>query len=635
MRITSLEIENFRCFGTRTRVDFAPITLLFGANSVGKSSILGALDLLRVLMSEVSPTITEDRCVGTFADLGGFHSMVHDHNGDRTIKLRLSVDLSGATTEQDIDDEDAPLVTEESRDPLEAVDDALEEVWVECALTWSHVRGRAWVSSFSVGTVGEPESLVEIQSPGDRRHPSQLSVWLQHPLLNPELDEDGLTELERALEEAAFNDHRRFETDSPTPVLRHALSLYGIGGAVPHRAQPPRLSTGSLSGPLPPAVHTIRQLLHRTVMGIADRVREALAEVVRIGPLRVVPPRNHQPRRHTTAADWFDGLAAWDELHSNSASLCSDVSRWMESIGTGYWLDRRRRTSYSFPLPATIWMAEIVVDKVRTVVDFERRIARPELHRGGRCAHEPDAGRVEVERLMGVTPADAAHARMTLHRKPEFGTVEQPEPVERGRIHRDGRVMQEHERVRLGPLRERAVERGELARPEPALAVGRFRIPGVEQHDLPAVGRAQLAADLERLVGELPAHFGGVVVVARDHEHRHLELAEQQVDRAVGGRFVVHDVAGDDDGIGREPVARGVLETGTQARQGVRAAQRAVGIDEQVGIGELHETHAARAATPGRRGAPGRRRRCRASRSIVLPRSALHRPSRVAACDAG
>lgn len=371
MRITSLEIENFRCFGTRTRVDFAPITLLFGANSVGKSSILGALDLLRVLMSEVSPTITEDRCVGTFADLGGFHSMVHDHNGDRTIKLRLSVDLSGATTEQDIDDEDAPLVTEESRDPLEAVDDALEEVWVECALTWSHVRGRAWVSSFSVGTVGEPESLVEIQSPGDRRHPSQLSVWLQHPLLNPELDEDGLTELERALEEAAFNDHRRFETDSPTPVLRHALSLYGIGGAVPHRAQPPRLSTGSLSGPLPPAVHTIRQLLHRTVMGIADRVREALAEVVRIGPLRVVPPRNHQPRRHTTAADWFDGLAAWDELHSNSASLCSDVSRWMESIGTGYWLDRRRRTSYSFPLPATIWMAEIVVDKVRTVVDFE------------------------------------------------------------------------------------------------------------------------------------------------------------------------------------------------------------------------------------------------------------------------
>ncbi len=371
MRITSLEIENFRCFGTRTRVDFAPITLLFGANSVGKSSILGALDLMRVLMSEVSPTITEDRCVGTFAELGGFHSMVHDHNTDQVIKLRLSVDLSGATTEQDLDDEDAPLVTEESRDPLEAVDDELEVVWVECTLTWSRVRGRAWVSSFMVGTAGQPESLVEIQSPGDRRHPSQLSVWLQHPLLNPEPNEDGLTELERALEEAAFSDHRRFETDSPAPVFRHALSLYGIGGAVPQRAQPPRLSNGSLTGPLPPAVHTIRQLLHRTVLGIADRVREALAEVVRIGPLRVVPPRNHQPRRHVTAADWFDGLAAWDILHTNSGRLGSDVSRWMESIGTGYALELRHRVSYSFLLPATIAIAGIVVDKVRSVVDLD------------------------------------------------------------------------------------------------------------------------------------------------------------------------------------------------------------------------------------------------------------------------
>lgn len=231
MRITSLEFENFRCFGPRTRVDFAPITLLFGANSVGKSSILGALDLMRVLMSDLSPTITEDRCVGTFADIGGFHSMVHGHNAERVIRIRLSVDLSGATTEQDLDDEDAPLVTETSRDPLEAVDDALEEVWVECALTWSHVRGRAWVSSFSVGTAGEPESLVEIQSPGDRRHPSQLSVWLQHPLLNPELDEEGMTPLEHELVEAAFNDHRRFETDGPSRVFRHAVSIYGIEGA--------------------------------------------------------------------------------------------------------------------------------------------------------------------------------------------------------------------------------------------------------------------------------------------------------------------------------------------------------------------------------------------------------------------
>jgi AAA15 family ATPase/GTPase len=33
--LTSLEIENFKGIGARQLVDFAPLTLLFGANSAG------------------------------------------------------------------------------------------------------------------------------------------------------------------------------------------------------------------------------------------------------------------------------------------------------------------------------------------------------------------------------------------------------------------------------------------------------------------------------------------------------------------------------------------------------------------------------------------------------------------------
>lgn len=35
--ITAIEIENFKGFGERQRIELAPITLLFGANSAGKS----------------------------------------------------------------------------------------------------------------------------------------------------------------------------------------------------------------------------------------------------------------------------------------------------------------------------------------------------------------------------------------------------------------------------------------------------------------------------------------------------------------------------------------------------------------------------------------------------------------------
>lgn len=49
-RITAIELENFQSIERRTRIELKPITLLFGPNSAGKSTVFDALDLLRVLL---------------------------------------------------------------------------------------------------------------------------------------------------------------------------------------------------------------------------------------------------------------------------------------------------------------------------------------------------------------------------------------------------------------------------------------------------------------------------------------------------------------------------------------------------------------------------------------------------------
>lgn len=49
-RITAIELENFKSIERRTRIDLKPITLLFGPNSAGKSTIFDALELLRVIL---------------------------------------------------------------------------------------------------------------------------------------------------------------------------------------------------------------------------------------------------------------------------------------------------------------------------------------------------------------------------------------------------------------------------------------------------------------------------------------------------------------------------------------------------------------------------------------------------------
>ena len=43
MAITQITIENFKGIGERAEVDLKPITILFGANSAGKSTLLQAM----------------------------------------------------------------------------------------------------------------------------------------------------------------------------------------------------------------------------------------------------------------------------------------------------------------------------------------------------------------------------------------------------------------------------------------------------------------------------------------------------------------------------------------------------------------------------------------------------------------
>ena len=47
MWLRSIELENFRGIGSTQKIDLKPITLLFGANSAGKSTIIQALHYLR------------------------------------------------------------------------------------------------------------------------------------------------------------------------------------------------------------------------------------------------------------------------------------------------------------------------------------------------------------------------------------------------------------------------------------------------------------------------------------------------------------------------------------------------------------------------------------------------------------
>ncbi len=78
--LTKIAIENFKGIGERVELDLAPITLLFGANSAGKSSIVHALHYAREVLLNLNADADQTETGGDYIKLGGFNKLLHGRN---------------------------------------------------------------------------------------------------------------------------------------------------------------------------------------------------------------------------------------------------------------------------------------------------------------------------------------------------------------------------------------------------------------------------------------------------------------------------------------------------------------------------------------------------------------------------
>lgn len=85
----SISINNFKAFSTWQEIKLAPITLIYGPNSSGKSSIIHALMLLKQSITRPSQQggLVSN---GEYVDLGDFFSMVHGHDPSKDIGFKIS-----------------------------------------------------------------------------------------------------------------------------------------------------------------------------------------------------------------------------------------------------------------------------------------------------------------------------------------------------------------------------------------------------------------------------------------------------------------------------------------------------------------------------------------------------------------
>jgi hypothetical protein len=89
--ITEYTIGNFKAFSDPVTIPIRPITLIFGPNSSGKSSIFQSLLMLQQTLEDHGVAESALLINGDMVDLGNYRELIHDHRQDDPLSFRFKV----------------------------------------------------------------------------------------------------------------------------------------------------------------------------------------------------------------------------------------------------------------------------------------------------------------------------------------------------------------------------------------------------------------------------------------------------------------------------------------------------------------------------------------------------------------
>ena len=395
MRLKAIELENFKGIGERQRIELKPITLLFGPNSAGKSTIFQALHYVREILERknVNPDTT---IAGGLLDLGGFKSVVHKRDLSQPVRIKLELQFSPfvsvdhlpinmegtAAVGGDFSSFDINYVAWGlGDDPVPP--GALYQVALEIELRWSNQHFAPYVSRWAVDF--NDESVATITSVPEEGRAILSEFNFEHPLLVPELQdaEDPRPSPVEALLRELSREVAIHESRTPASPIDTRVSVKTVFGALPDLdrelaldLRDPEVSKVEREENTPRA-KALTALLSEFMLGPARVIRNYLTRMTYIGPLREVPGRNYIPQLSPDEARWANGLAAWDLLYAARPKidiladqpiedLIDRVNAWLfdrERFNSGYKIERVRYRKIATPGPIDVILQHGVSDE--------------------------------------------------------------------------------------------------------------------------------------------------------------------------------------------------------------------------------------------------------------------------------
>jgi hypothetical protein len=374
MSISAVTIQNFKGIQNPVKVDFKPITLLFGPNSAGKSTIIQALHYALEIFDRNNLDPDKTALGGKAVDLGGFETLVYNHDLSKPIRIKVELDLQDEDLPQYFDGyEDMGLFQFSDKQiwevPMRAVVAA-----VEVSLRWNHQLSRPVLYQYKVDINGS--HLATIEATDDVK---QVFLSKINPL-NPVFLEDvspneALDIIKRYfIEESAGEDEAvklgpifpalltNFKMEKGVAGLTQPIGVAGADTALPQWGKAlefhgpiwaddtDRIDRGNLL-----------MCLSSLIVGPGELARDGLKKIGYIGPIREIPPRNFAPEKSPDPSRWSSGLKGWDILYSAEKGFIERLNRWLnqeDRLNTGYNIEVKRFREIGEDNPISIFMSE-------------------------------------------------------------------------------------------------------------------------------------------------------------------------------------------------------------------------------------------------------------------------------------
>ena len=452
MAITSITIENFKGIGDAVTIPIRPITLLFGKNSSGKSTVLQALRYLREICdglnqkleashdhdiykilkalhivcghsddlkyrevlnsvqtnklekisiadlsnidsrpSEVLKSIQkliEDADLleskdeekfqaeaeawehgeiypGRFTDLGSFPSLVHRHEFDRKIRIRLEFDIKSEQAERLNGILSLAIIPEDMVN--------LQSAGIEIVTGWDEKQRVIYFDSYKYALNGAEWICITPANKPDEanvRHLGDQKIYL-HPIT--QAIKLGLSKSELLTEYLSW----LLGTDNGSSLNKNALMNLRPGFEE----------------------NVLKWLVEDVIKEVHGIVIEELPDIRHLGPVRDVLPRHHNSPHsmsNSTVSRWATGSEAWDALTQNP-QLVEKTNRYMKDVlKLGYSIrlfeDSEQRIQlydethkiYLHPLDVGFGISQVIPVLVGALDDSQSpgvfAVEQPELH---------------------------------------------------------------------------------------------------------------------------------------------------------------------------------------------------------------------------------------------------------------